>query len=237
MSVQAQPTAAAAARAKSTSTSTIGLKVVMAVTGLALFGFVIGHMLGNLQVYLPRGADGVWALDAYGEFLRELGHGGGIWVARAGLLAALVLHLGAAWALTRRSRAARPVAYRQWTAKESTYASRTMRVSGPLIFLFVVYHLMHLTWGNAHHDFRAGGVHHNVTTGLAQPVSAAVYVVAMLALGVHLYHGIWSLLQTLGLSHPRYENLRRGAAGALAALVVVGNVSIPIAALAGWLPA
>lgn len=234
MSVQAQPTTA---RATSALASTIGLKAVMAVTGVALFGFVIGHMLGNLQVYLPRGADGVWPLDAYGEFLRELGHGGGIWIARAGLLAALVLHVGAAWALTRRSRAARPVAYRQWKAKQSTYASRTMRVSGPLILLFVVYHLMHLTWGNAHPDFRVGGVHHNVTTGLAVPLAAGVYVVAMIGLGVHLYHGIWSLLQTLGLSHPRYESLRRGAAGAFAALVVVGNVSIPIAALAGWLPA
>lgn len=235
MSAQAQPTAAAA-RATSPFTTTVGLKAIMAVTGLALFGFVIGHMLGNLQVWLPRGANGVWALDAYGEWLREVGHGGGIWVARAGLLAALILHLGSAWALTRRSFAARPVAYRQWTAKQSTYASRTMRVSGPLIFLFVVYHLLHLTWGSVHPEFHVGAVHHNVTTGLAQPLAAGVYVLAMLALGVHLYHGIWSLLQTLGLAHPRYEKLRRGAAGALAALVVVGNVSIPIAALAGWLP-
>ncbi len=235
MSVQAQ-TSAAAAQPTSRLASTIALKAIMAVTGLALFGFVIGHMLGNLQVYLPRGASGVWALDSYGEWLRELGHGGAIWIARGGLLVALVLHVGAAWKLTRRSWAARPVVYRQWHAKESTYASRTMRVSGPLIFLFVVYHLMHLTWGNAHPDFRVGGVHHNVTTGLAQPLAAGVYVVAMIALGVHLYHGIWSLLQTLGLSHPRYEALRRGAAGAFAALVVVGNVSIPIAALAGWLP-
>jgi len=235
MSVQA-PTSATSARRTSVFTRTIALKAIMAVTGLALFGFVIGHMIGNLQVYLPLGANGVWALDSYGEWLRELGHGGAIWVARGGLLAALVLHVGAAWALTRRSWAARPVAYRQWKAKESTYASRTMRVSGPLIFLFIVYHLMHLTWGNAHHDYRAGGVHHNVTTGLAQPLVTGVYVVAILALGIHLYHGIWSLLQTLGLSHPRYETLRRGAAGALAALVVVGNVSSPIAALAGWLP-
>jgi succinate dehydrogenase / fumarate reductase cytochrome b subunit len=236
MSVQAQPTAAAARQKSSPTTTSIGLKAVMAVTGLVLFGFVIGHMLGNLQVYLPRGANGVWALDAYGEFLREIGHGGGIWIARAGLLAALVLHLGAAFALTRRSMAARPVAYRQWTPKQSTYASRTMRVSGPLIFLFVVYHLMHLTWGTVHHDFVPGAVHHNVTTGLAAPLATGVYVVAMIALGIHLYHGIWSLLQTLGLAHPRYEKLRRNAAGALAALVVVGNVSIPIAALAGWLP-
>ncbi|MBL8860524.1 MAG: succinate dehydrogenase cytochrome b subunit [Planctomycetes bacterium] len=235
MSAQA-PTAPAVARATSALSSTIGLKVVMAVTGIALFGFVLGHMAGNLQVYLPRGADGVWALDAYGEWLRELGHGGAIWVARAGLLLAFVLHVGAAWALSRRSWAARPVSYAKWVAKESTYASRTMRWTGPIVLLFVVYHLLHLTWGSAHPDFRTGGVHHNVTTGLAQPLACGVYVVAMLALGLHLFHGVWSLLQTLGLSHPRYERLRRCAAALLAALVVLGNLSIPIAALAGWLP-
>jgi succinate dehydrogenase / fumarate reductase cytochrome b subunit len=131
---------------------------------------------------------------------------------------------------------ARPVGYRRWTAKQSTYASRTMRVSGPLILLFVAYHLLHLTIGSAHSDFVEGGVHHNVTTGLAEPIAAGVYVVAMLALGVHLYHGIWSLMQTLGLAHPRYDRLRRGAAAACATVVVLLNVSIPIAALAGWLP-
>jgi succinate dehydrogenase / fumarate reductase cytochrome b subunit len=208
----------------------------MAVTGLALFGFVIAHMLGNLQVYLPRAADGTWPLDAYGESLRELGHGGAIWVARAGLIAVFAAHIGSAWLLTQRSWSARPVGYRQKHADASTYASRTMRVSGPILLLFVVYHLMHLTWGNVHPDFRVGGVQHNVATGLAQPLAAGVYVVAMIALGFHLYHGIWSLMQTLGLAHPRYEKLRRGTAAALAVLIVVVNVSIPIAALAGWLP-
>lgn len=236
MSIQAQHTAAAASPKSTPFTASIGLKVVMALTGLVLFGFVVGHMLGNLQVYLPRGRDGVWALDAYGELLREVGHGGGIWVARAGLLVALLLHLAAAWALTRQSLQARPVGYRRFAPKQSTYASRTMRVSGPLILLFVVYHLLHLTLGSVHPDFVAGGVHHNLTIGLGEPLVAAVYVVAMIALGIHLHHGIWSLLQTLGLAHPRYEKLRRTSAAALATLVVVGNVSIPIAALAGWLP-
>jgi succinate dehydrogenase / fumarate reductase cytochrome b subunit len=234
MSNPAQPSTAAA-RTTRVFTTSIGLKAIMAVTGLALFGFVIAHMVGNLQVYLPRD-HGVWALDAYGEFLREVGHGGAIWVARAGLLAALALHLWAAWALTAKSRAARPVGYRLWAAKESTYASRTMRISGPLILLFVVYHLLHLTFGSAHPDFEAGRVHHNVTVGLEQAPAAIVYVVAMLALGVHLYHGLWSLMQTLGLAHPRYDKLVRRASAALAALVVLGNVSIPVAALAGWLP-
>ncbi len=236
MSVQAQPAAAAAARTTKPLSTTVGLKVVMALTGLVLFAFVIGHMLGNLQVYLPRGHDGVWPLDSYGQFLREVGHGGGIWVARGGLLVALVLHVGAAWALTRKSQQARPVPYRRWEARESTYASRTMRITGPLILLYVLYHLLHLTLGSAHPSFVEGGVHHNVTVGLAQPVAALVYIVAMVVLGIHLHHGIWSLLQTLGLAHPRYEKLRRGAAAAFATILVVGNVSIPIAALAGWLP-
>ncbi len=208
----------------------------MAVTGLGLLGFVLAHLLGNLQVYLPRGADGVWALDSYGEWLREIGHGGAIWVARAGLIVMFAAHIGAAWMLSRRSWNARPVSYRQWNAKQSTYASRTMRVTGPILLLFVVYHLLHLTLGSVHPDYHEGAVHHNVLSGLAQPLAAGVYVVAMLALGMHLYHGVWSLLQTLGLAHPRYELLRRGAAAAIAAVVVVGNVSIPIAALAGWLP-
>jgi len=235
MSVQALPTAAVA-RATSALTSTIGLKAIMAVTGLALFGFVIAHMVGNLQVYLPRASDGSWALDVYGRMLHELGHGGAIWVARAGLLVAFGAHIGAAWLLSRRSWQARPVGYRQWTAKQSTYASRTMRVTGPIVLLFVVYHLLHLTWGSVHADYREGGVHHNVTTGLAAPLAAGIYIVAMVALGVHLYHGLWSLLQTLGLAHPRYDALRRGAACLFAVLIVLGNISIPIAALAGWLP-
>lgn len=235
MSVQAPPTAAVA-RATSVLTSTIGLKAIMAVTGIALFGFVIAHMLGNLQVFLPREGDGTWALDAYGRSLHELGHGGAIWVARAGLLAMFTAHIASAWMLTRRSSRARPVGYREWSAKQSTYASRTMRITGPIVLLFVVYHLLHLTLGSVHGDFQSGRVQHNVTTGLAVPLAALVYVVAMVALGVHLYHGIWSLLQTLGLAHPRYEKLRRGAAAGFATLVVLGNVSIPIAALAGWLP-
>jgi succinate dehydrogenase / fumarate reductase cytochrome b subunit len=230
------PATTASARASSALASTIGLKVVMAVTGVMLLGFVLGHLAGNLQVFLPRGADGTWALDAYGAWLRELGHGSAIWVARAGLLAAFALHVGCAYELTRRSRAARPVRYARWEPRASTYASRTMRWTGPIVLLFVVYHLLHLTWGSAHHDFRAGGVHHNVTSGLAQTVPALVYMAALLALGLHLYHGAWSLLQSLGLAHPRYEALRRGAAASIAAVVVVGNLSIPIAALCGWLP-
>jgi succinate dehydrogenase / fumarate reductase cytochrome b subunit len=212
--------------------STVGLKVVMAVTGLVLVLFVIGHMIGNLQVYAPFHEG--WALDKYGKLLRELGHGGAIWVVRAGLLAVTALHVGSAWMLTRRNFAARPVGYRAWQARTSTYASRTMRVTGPLLLAFVVYHVLHLTIGSVHPDFHEGAVHANVIAGFSQLPAAIAYIVAMLMLGLHLHHGTWSLLQSLGLSHPRYNPLRRGVATLVAGAVVLGNCSIPISVLAGW---
>lgn len=208
--------------------STVGRKIVMAATGVVLFGFVVVHMIGNLQIYL-----GPEPLDAYGRFLREFLHGGGIWVARATLLTAVGLHIWAAWSLTRSSWAARPVAYRQVRHRESTYASRTMRWSGPILALFVVYHLMHLTIGSAHPHFEEGKVYANVVSGFQVWPVSAFYIVAMLALGLHMYHGVWSMTQTLGLSHPRYDRLRRGFAALFTGLVVAGNISIPLAVLAG----
>jgi succinate dehydrogenase / fumarate reductase cytochrome b subunit len=208
--------------------SSIGKKVVMALTGIALFGFVVAHMLGNLQVYLgPR------ALNAYAESLRHLG--ALLWAARIGLLVAAALHVWAAYSLTMMNRAARPEGYRATEHRESTYASRTMRWSGVLLLLFIVYHLMHMTWGNAHPDFIAGDVYHNVIVGFRPTLVSVVYVVAMLALGLHMYHGVGSFLQTLGLSHPRYNHLRHGFATLITAVVVLGNISMPVAVLAGWL--
>jgi succinate dehydrogenase / fumarate reductase cytochrome b subunit len=208
--------------------SSIGKKVVMAVTGFALFGFVVAHMLGNLQVYL-----GPAALNAYAESLRH--YPALLWAARIGLLVAAALHVWAAYSLTMMNRAARPRGYREKEYRESTYASRTMRWSGVLLLLFVVYHLMHMTWGNAHPDFIAGDVHHNFIVGFQQVLVTAFYVLAMLALGLHMYHGVWSFLQTLGLSHPRYNPLRHSFATLVTAVVVIGNISMPLAVLAGWL--
>jgi succinate dehydrogenase / fumarate reductase cytochrome b subunit len=208
--------------------SSIGKKVVMALTGFALFGFVVAHMLGNLQVYL-----GPAALNAYAESLRH--YPTLLWVARIGLLAAAALHIWAAYSLTMMNRAARPRGYRAKEYRESTYASRTMRWSGVLLLLFIVYHLMHMTWGSAHPDFIAGDVYHNFIVGF-RPIGVSVaYVVAMLALGLHMYHGVWSFLQTLGLSHPRYNHLRHAFATFITAVVVLGNISMPVAVLAGWL--
>ena len=210
--------------------SSIGKKVVMALTGLALVGFVVAHMLGNLQVYL-----GPAALNDYAEALRH--YPALLWAARIGLLVAAALHVWASYSLTVMNRAARPEGYRATDHRESTYASRTMRWSGVFLLLFVVYHLMHMTWGNAHPDFVPGDVYHNFIVGFRQAAVTAVYVVAMLALGLHLYHAVWSSLQTLGLSHPRYNHLRHAFATLVTVVVVVGNISMPVAVLAGWLEA
>jgi len=210
--------------------SSIGQKVVMAVTGLVLYGFVIGHMLGNLQIYLgPR------AINAYGEFLRQFLHGQGLWIARATLLVAVALHVWVAVVLTLSNWSARPRGYRRWEPRESTYASRTMVWSGPLLLAFLLYHLAHFTTGTAHPEFVPGDVYRNVVVGFQNPFASAFYILAMLALGLHMYHGFWSMLQTLGLSHPRWNRVRRGVSALLAFGVVAGNISIPLAVLLGRL--
>ena len=208
--------------------STIGRKVVMALSGIVLFGFVIGHMAGNLQIYL-----GPHALNEYSVTLRELLHGAGLWIARGGLLLAVGLHIWAATALSLAERGARPTGYREVRHRESTYASRTMIWSGLLLLLFIVYHLLHLTLGAVHGSFIEGDVYHNVVAGFAIWPVSLFYIVAMLALGLHLRHGVWSMLQTLGLSHPRWNGLRSAFANLIALVVVVGNISMPVAVLAG----
>lgn len=208
--------------------STVGKKVVMAVTGLILFGFVIGHMVGNLTVYL-----GPKAMNDYAEFLHTFLHGGGIWVARLGLLAAAAGHIWAMTSLTLTNSAARPVAYKQVTHRASTYASRAMRWSGVLILAFVVFHLLHLTTGAVHPQFVPGQAFHNVVTGLKVAPVAFFYLLANLALGMHLFHGASSMLQTLGLNHARYNALRNTVSTGIALVVVAGNLSFPVSVLAG----
>jgi succinate dehydrogenase cytochrome b subunit len=208
--------------------SSIGKKVVMAASGIVLYGFVVGHMIGNLQIYL-----GPHALNDYSVFLREFLHGQGIWIARAGLLVAVGLHIWAAVALTLGNWGARPVGYREWEPRESTYASRTMVWSGPILALFIVYHIMHLTLGTVHPQFVEGDVYRNVVIGFQNPFASAFYILAMVVLGLHMYHGFWSMLQTLGLSHPRWNPVRRTVALVISGIVVAGNVSIPVAVLTG----
>jgi succinate dehydrogenase / fumarate reductase cytochrome b subunit len=213
--------------------STVGKKIVMATTGILLFGFVVVHLLGNLKLY-----QGQEKYDAYAAFLREVGspvfgHGQLLWVGRLVLLAAVALHLDAALRLTSLSRRAREAPYHAHVDLSFHYASRTMRWGGVIIAAFVVYHLLHLTFGTLHGDFRADSPYRNVVTGLAAWPVALAYVGAMLPLGLHLYHGLWSATQTLALRNPRIQRLRRPAAALIAWLIVLGNVSLPVSVLAG----
>lgn len=206
--------------------STIARKVVMALTGVILSGFVLVHMTGNLLLYLGPGA-----LNAYGEMLQS--NQAVVWGARAVLLGSVVLHMWAAFSLTMVNRAARPVGYRKTHHEASTYASRTMQFGGPILLLFIIYHLLHFTVGSVHPDFIRGDVYHNVVVGFKNPVVAFSYVVAMAALSMHLFHGIVSMLQTVGLSHPKYNGLRSIVGTAYAAVVTVGNLSFPLSVYFG----
>jgi len=215
----------------------IGKKVIMAVTGAMLVLFVIGHMVGNLKIFQGQ-VEGHYKIDAYAEGLREfgdpfLGAGQFLWLARAGLLAAVLLHIWAAFEVSKSSVKARSDKYKRRQSVASTYASRTMRWGGVLIALFVVYHILHLTTGQAHSDFRYGEVYRNMVAGFLDWKVSAFYILAMLALGLHLYHGVWSGFQTLGVS-PEGKDWRRGLSALIAVTVTVGNISMPVAVLAGW---
>ena len=206
--------------------TTIAKKVVMALTGVVLTGFVLVHMTGNLLLYL-----GPEALNAYGDMLQS--KPAVVWAARAFLLVCVGLHAWAAISLTLANQAARPVGYRQSAYEASSYASRTMKFGGPLLFLFIIYHLLHFTVGSVHPNFIRGDVYHNVVIGFQNPVVAFVYVLAMVALSLHLFHGVTSMLQTIGLSHPKYNGLRSIIGKAVATVVTVGNLSFPLSVYFG----
>jgi len=216
--------------------SSIGKKAVMAITGFLLVGFAIGHMLGNLKIY-----QGEAKFNAYAVWLREvgspaLGHEQFLWLARLILLTATVLHIVAAVQLTRMSYAARPLSYEQWEAIQATYASRTMRWGGVIITLFVIYHLLHFTFGAvgfAPGQYRDLSVYRNVVIGFSVWYVSAFYIAAMVALGLHMYHGVWSMFQTLGVNTENASRVYRALATVSSAIVVLGNISIPTAVLVG----
>jgi len=211
--------------------TSIGKKAVMAVTGLILLGFLTGHMLGNMQVYL-----GAEALDAYAHKLRELGPL--LWAVRSVLLLSFILHGWMVVDLYVRSTAARPVGYRVVTTVATSYAAKVMWLSGIVILLFVVFHLAHFTYpgiamsGSYMHDAH-GQVYQNVINGFRVPWVTGIYLLAQILLGLHIFHGSWSLLQTLGVNHPRYNSRLRGIAKSIAVVIIAGNCSIPLAILAG----
>jgi len=210
--------------------SSIGLKITMALTGVILSGFVLVHMLGNLQVY--QGAE---ALDAYGKLLRK--EPALLWTFRLVLLSAVGLHIWAYVALTRKNLQARPQAYQARKYKESSFASRSMIITGPLILAFIIYHILHLTTGTVHPDFQEGAVYHNLVVGLRAHwgIVGWIYVITMIMLAFHLWHGVWSMFQTLGAPEDRYRSLGRRFATIFTILVTLGFASVPLAVLIGFL--
>jgi succinate dehydrogenase / fumarate reductase, cytochrome b subunit len=213
--------------------ASIGKKVVMAVTGVILFGYVLGHLLGNLQIYMPdTGVPATEPINIYAAFLHS--HTVMLWAVRALLLVSVVLHITASVQLTLLKRTARPVAYVKKQDVPTSYAARTMMWSGPIIAAFVVFHVLHLTAGTVL-PIEEGDVRANVIGGFQHPAVALFYIVAMALLCMHLYHGLWSMFQSVGLSHPRYTPALKRFAAVFAWFVAVGNISIPVAVLAGWL--
>jgi succinate dehydrogenase / fumarate reductase cytochrome b subunit len=217
----------------------VGKKYVMALTGIALLGFVFVHMLGNLKMYL-----GEEDFNHYAEFLRELlvpivPRTVVLWLLRFGLIGAVLLHIHAAYSLTVMNRHARSVKYQSPRDYQiANFASRTMRWTGSIVALFVLWHLADLTWGFANNigadgEFVRGQAYANVVNSLERVPVAILYIVANIALGIHLFHGVWSLFQSMGWNNPRFNKWRRGLATAFATIIVVGNVSFPIAVLAG----
>lgn len=220
----------------------VGKKYVMAITGLIGIGFVLTHMIGNLKVYLGvinEGGERIYDIDVYGEFLRDLlvpilPRTITLWLLRLVLIGAVLLHIHAAYGLTILNRHARAVKYQSPRDYQvASFASRTMRWTGIIAALFILWHLADLTWGFANPDFVRGAVYRNLDASLSRVPVAALYVVANLALGVHLFHGTWSLFQSMGWNNPRFNEWRRYLAYGIAGAVVVGNLTFPVAALAG----
>lgn len=220
----------------------VGKKYVMAITGVGLLGFVFFHMIGNLKMYMGQSD-----LNQYAHFLEKLLYPilpekAMLWIFRAGLLAMAVLHLHAAYSLTVLNKQARPVKYQsERDYQVASFASRTMRYSGIIVLLFLVWHLLDLTFGAGAINSYVGtkdaeglkDVYGSVVFSLQRVPVAGLYVLANIALGTHLFHGVWSLFQSLGWNNPRFNKWRRAVATSFATIIVVGNVSFPIAVLAG----
>lgn len=214
----------------------VGKKWVMAITGVIGLLFIAGHMFGNLKMYL-----GEEEFLHYAEGLRTVAYPLVpekflLWLARLGLLAALVLHVHSAFSIWQRNRAARSMGYqssRDYIAAD--WASRTMLWTGPILLLFIAFHLADLTFGveAANPDFVAGDVYQNVIASFSRAPVAAIYVIANLALGIHIYHGTWSLFQSLGVNNPQINQGRRIFAALFALVIVAGNISFPLAVMLG----
>lgn len=214
--------------------SAVGKKWVMAISGIMMLGFVVAHLVGNLKLYLGKEPDGKYAIDVYGEALRELLHPimpnmVVLWILRIGLIVALVAHVHAAATLTIMNRKARPTSYqssRDYVAVN--FASRSMRYTGVILLAYLVFHLLDLTIGSANPDFVDGAVHNNMIASMQRWPVAIAYIIANIAIAVHLYHGTWSMFQSLGLNNPRYNAALKAFATGISLLIGVGNVLFPI---------
>ncbi len=208
--------------------STNGQKAIMAVTGAILLLFVFFHMVGNLQLF-----EGPEQINFYGAALRRFPEA--LWAARAILFVAVVLHIWSSVRLAIRKTAARPVGYAQRKNTSSSYASRTMYWSGPILLAFIIYHLLHLTAGYIHPGgpFIEGDVYHNLVTGFQVWYVSLWYIFSMILLAFHIRHGAWSMFQSLGMNHPRHTPVLKKAAAALAIIIAAGYISIPVSILLG----
>lgn len=223
--------------------SAVGKKWVMAVTGVIIIGFAIAHMLGNLKMFLPD-VNGIPDMDIYAEALRSLfspivPEHVMLWLLRVGLIVAFLLHVHAAYALTIMNRRARQTDYqapRNYVA--ATYASRTMRWSGVIFFAFLAFHLADFTLGiqpAAPETWEHGRVYANFVAGFQRPLVTAFYVIAVSLLGIHLYHGAWSMFQSMGVNHPKFNAARRVAATIISGVIVIGFIAPPLAVAFGYL--
>jgi succinate dehydrogenase / fumarate reductase cytochrome b subunit len=211
--------------------SSIGKKALMALTGLIWIGYVVMHMYGNLKAFT-----GSEHFNEYAEGLRYLGapifgYLHLLTIARIVLVAAIVVHIWAAYSLWIAARAARPSSYASRRVVQANYASVTMRYGGTVILLFVIFHLAHLTWGinPVHPDYIRGDAYHNLVVGFSSLPVVILYLVAVAALALHLYHGTWSMFQTLGLNDGNWDPALRALAWLLAIVVPVGFAAVPIA--------
>ncbi|MDE3127473.1 MAG: succinate dehydrogenase cytochrome b subunit [Gemmatimonadota bacterium] len=215
--------------------STIGKKIIMAVTGLIGIAFVFLHMVGNLQVFIGQNKFDAYAALLHGP-LAEL-----LWVARAVLIAAVLLHVLMAWQLTQRAHAARPVDYKKREPQVSTLSSRTMRWGGVLLLVFIVFHILHFTVGaidpaGVFHNTDAMGRHDiygDVVASFRIWWISGFYILAMVFLGLHLFHGAWSSLRTLGVARPSEHPLHRRIAAVVAFVVWLGFTLVPLGVIAG----
>ncbi|MCD2463003.1 succinate dehydrogenase [Streptomyces sp. MBT42] len=205
----------------------------MAVSGLLMLGYLVAHVAGNLKVFF-----GPEEFNAYGHWLRVMGapvlhHEWVLWLVRIVLLAAVVAHAVSAYQLSRRDVKARPTAYVH-RRKRSSYATRTMRWGGIILALFIVWHVLDLTTGTVHPGgFEEGKPYQNVVDTFSTWYGNVIYIVAMLAVGLHVRHGFWSAAQTLGIGSARRERLLRGLANTLALVLTAGFVSVPVAVMTG----